>query len=190
MAHQKIDNLSLINALLDVFRLYGYEGATLSRLSKATGLKKSSLYHRYPEGKDDIVSAIVNHVSEQFQEYIIEPLLNNKVKPDKRFGQMICSINEYYDNGKKNCILNVLNLGEISLDVKEKLKHDYQNWLSVLIKLGEEAGMSNEEATLKSKHFLIAVEGSLVIQRITNDVDTFKESMEYQKNCFLSFNDD
>lgn len=35
----------VIPKLVSVFRHYGYEGATVSRLSQATGLKKASLYH-------------------------------------------------------------------------------------------------------------------------------------------------
>ncbi|MEM8810542.1 MAG: TetR/AcrR family transcriptional regulator, partial [Cyanobacteria bacterium P01_G01_bin.38] len=37
-----------IAKLTPVFRRYGYEGASLSMLSKATGLGKASLYHHFP----------------------------------------------------------------------------------------------------------------------------------------------
>ena len=41
----------IITKLIPVFRYYGYEGATVSRLSEATGLKKASLYHHFQGGK-------------------------------------------------------------------------------------------------------------------------------------------
>ena len=39
--HKQVDNETLIRKLTQVFRDYGYEGASLTNLSKATGLKKS-----------------------------------------------------------------------------------------------------------------------------------------------------
>ena len=186
MAQQTIDDTSLVRALLDVFRTHGYEGATLALLSKTTGLKKSSLYHRFPAGKDDMVNAVVRYVNTQLQENIIAPLLNSSESPEQRFKNMLSTIDAYYENGSKNCLWNVLNLGEIKTETKAALNSDYCEWLSALIKLGEEAGMTHEQATLKSKHFLITIEGSLVIQRVTSDLDTFKNSMEYQKNLFFN----
>ena len=39
-------------ALAEAFRQYGFEGASLSMLSEATGLGNGSLYHFFPGGKD------------------------------------------------------------------------------------------------------------------------------------------
>lgn len=189
MARQTIDNCSLVEALLGVFQKHGYEEATLSRLSHVTGLKKSSLYHRFPAGKDDMVKAVLHHVRKQFQEHVIEPLLNRKESPEQRFIDMISVITAFYNSGKNNCLLNTLNLGETKTEIKEILNCDYKSWLLALIELGEELGMTHQEAVCKSKHFLIVVEGSLIIQRVTNDLDTFKNSLEYEKFLFLNTND-
>lgn len=83
MAQQTIDDISLVQALLDVFRLRGYEGTTLMLLSEVTGLKKSSLYHRFQAGKEDMVNAVVRYVNERLQEQIIVSLLNTKQSPEK-----------------------------------------------------------------------------------------------------------
>ena len=42
----------IIPQLIPIFRHYGYEGATVSRLSEATELKKASLYHHFQGGKE------------------------------------------------------------------------------------------------------------------------------------------
>ncbi len=79
MALQTIDDHSLAESLFDVFRSRGYEGATLSLLSEVTGLKKSSLYHRFPAGKDDMVKAVVLYVSSQLHTHIIEPFSKGSI---------------------------------------------------------------------------------------------------------------
>ena len=44
----------VVERLLAVLRRDGFEGASLSVLSEATGLGRSSLYHHFPDGKSDM----------------------------------------------------------------------------------------------------------------------------------------
>ncbi len=185
MALQTIDDHSLAESLFEVFRSRGYEGATLSLLSEVTGLKKSSLYHRFPAGKDDIVKAVVLYVSSQLHAHIIEPLLKGKEKPEKKFSKMIATVNIFYSDGRKNCLLNVLNLGEPKAEINELLNNDYTDWLVALCTLGEEAGLDKKIARERAEHFLIIVQGALVIQRLTNNKSTFKKNMEYEEKQFF-----
>jgi len=186
MAVQTINDASLAELLFDVFRSRGYEGATLSLLSEVTGLKKSSLYHRFPKGKDDMVKAVVLYVSEQLHLHVIQPLLNNSETPENRFTNMLTTIKAFYNDGRKNCLLNILSLGETKPEINELLNKDYNAWLSALINLGQEVGLSQDEAKTRSEHFLIVVEGALVIQRLTSNPLTFQQSIELEKTVFFN----
>ncbi len=44
----------LISQLVDAFRLYGYDGASVSCLAKVTGLGKTNLYYYFPGGKAEM----------------------------------------------------------------------------------------------------------------------------------------
>ena len=144
MAQQTYENTMLIEALLDVFRNHGYEGTTISQLSVVTGLQKSSLYHHFPKGKEDMLKAVVSYVSKQIQQHIIAPLLDTQVKPEKRFSNMIGTIKAFYSDGRKNCLLNVLNLGEAKVEINKLQNEDYSAWLDALIQLGKEAGLNQQ----------------------------------------------
>lgn len=48
-----------VSALAEVFREHGFEGASLSLLSKATGLGKGSLYNFFPGGKEEMMEAVL-----------------------------------------------------------------------------------------------------------------------------------
>ncbi len=185
MAFKTIDDHSLAEALFEIFRSHGYEGTTLSLLSEVTGLKKSSLYHRFPKGKDDMVKAVVLYVSVQLHEHVIEPLLNNKIAPETRFSEMITSVKDFYCDGKKNCLLNVLSLGKENPEINKLLNNDYDAWLAALIQLGREIGLNQSEAKAKSEHFLIVLQGALVIQRLTSNHLVFQKSMGYEKKQFF-----
>ncbi len=147
--------------------------------------EKSSLYHRFPAGKDDMVKAVVLYVSTQLHAQIIEPLLSTKESPKKRFRKMIATVNIFYSDGRKNCLLNVLNLGEPKEEINQQLNKDYTDWLSSLCILGEESGLDKKVAKEKAEHFLIVIQGALVIQRLTNNNSTFKKNMEYEEKQFF-----
>lgn len=185
MAHQTIDDTALAESLFEVFRNHGYEGTTIAQLSQATGLKKSSLYHRFPAGKDDMAKAVVLYVSKQLHENVIEPLLNSNESPEARFRNMILALKEFYVSGEKNCLLNVLNLGEQKSEINALLNKGYTVWLDALTKLAEAAGMNHKEAVARSERFLIVVEGALVVQRLTNNAQTFLQSMKYEQTAFF-----
>jgi len=53
-----IEDDDLICKLTDVFRNVGYDGASLAVLADATGLKKASLYHRFPGGKEQMAEEV------------------------------------------------------------------------------------------------------------------------------------
>ncbi len=187
MAQQTSDNVLLIEALFDIFRNHGYEGTTISLLSEVTGLQKSSLYHHFPKGKEDMLKAVVNYVSMQIHQHIITPLLDTQVKPEKRFSNMITNIKAFYSDGRKNCLLNVLNLGDTKPEINKLQNDDYCAWLEALTQLGKEVGMSKQEAIEWSERFIIILEGTLVIQRLTNNKLTFAKQMEYEQKLLHKY---
>ena len=65
---------TVLAALVQTFRQYGYEGASLSMLSEASGLGRSSLYHYFPNGKADMAQAALNWVLDSFQQLVLAPL--------------------------------------------------------------------------------------------------------------------
>src|SRR6478752_6301170 len=55
----------LLARLMDLFREKGFDGASLSDISESTGLGKSSLYHHFPNGKEEIALQVLEHLVEQ-----------------------------------------------------------------------------------------------------------------------------
>ena len=53
MRPQKVQDTEMLQGLMAVLRSRGYDGASLKELSDSTGLKKASLYHRFPERREN-----------------------------------------------------------------------------------------------------------------------------------------
>src|SRR6266481_2155438 len=57
MRPAKVTDAQLYEDLAAVFRRKGYAGTSYSDIREATGLVKASLYHRFPGGKEAMVTA-------------------------------------------------------------------------------------------------------------------------------------
>ncbi|HYZ15520.1 MAG TPA: helix-turn-helix domain-containing protein, partial [Candidatus Acidoferrum sp.] len=77
-----------VERLFTVFRDQGYAGASISQIAEATGLGRSSLYHYFPGGKEDMALAVLEHVEASMRERLFSPL-RGAGSPTKRLKGMI-----------------------------------------------------------------------------------------------------
>src|SRR5918993_4126488 len=108
MGKSTVSEEELLDRLTRVFQDYGYEGASLSRISAATGLERSSLYHRFPGGKDEMAEAVLSRVMARFNE-VLAPLrdrasLESKIKETGR------RLAAFYEDGSVSCVLDTLSM--------------------------------------------------------------------------------
>ena len=72
-----MDKPTLIRSLLSIFREYGYEGASLSKISERTGLGKASLYHHFPNGKQQMAQDVLSYLEQWREDHIFIHLQSN-----------------------------------------------------------------------------------------------------------------
>ncbi|MEO1396256.1 MAG: TetR family transcriptional regulator [Cyanobacteria bacterium J06634_5] len=79
-----------------MFRQFGYEGVTLTKISRETGLGKASLYHHFPGGKGAMAEATLACVNQLLETSILQPLVdaaiqieNNEASPRESFQSMV-----------------------------------------------------------------------------------------------------
>jgi TetR/AcrR family transcriptional repressor of lmrAB and yxaGH operons len=66
------ERAEIVDRLFMVFRDRGYEGASLADLSRATGLGKSSLYHHFPNGKEQMAEAVLEKGKAFIQSAVVD----------------------------------------------------------------------------------------------------------------------
>ncbi len=173
MARPKVSNEKLIQALADVFRTHGYEGASLSRISEATGLEKASLYHRFPGGKDDMVAAVVAHLNRWFQDKVFTPL-EQPGEPAERIRFVAERLREFYGDGKKPCALNTLSSPGGSAALHEALRGSLTAWLQAFMGISRESGATAREARRRAEQAITEIQGSLILARVLGDCKPFR----------------
>lgn len=154
----------VIALILQVFRRYGYEGSSLARLSAATGLGRSSLYHYFPNGKEDMAQAAMQFVTTWLRENLFSALEGNGT-PQKRLTHFAAKLSEFYEDGAQSCLMDVFSIGEAGVLFQVGLGERLGLLISALTKVIEEAGFPHAEAARRAENAVIAWEGALVVSR-------------------------
>lgn len=126
--------------LLKVFQQYGYEGATLARLSKATGLGKASLYHYFPKGKEEMAFSVLDYIDNWFAANIFAPLQSSS-EPVDRIRGMSKNVDEFYNCGQQACLLAVLSLGDAKDIFHAQIQQALKAWIDAIAEVLIEAGI-------------------------------------------------
>ncbi len=173
MPASKIDDTQLMDRLTEVFRLHGYEGASLSRIAEATGLQRASLYYRFPGGKAEMAEAVLARADHWFASHVLAPL-SEQGEPADRVRRMAQRLGEFYGGGSESCLLDSLSLGEAANPLQDHVQRSFAAWLDALTALTREAGATPALARRRAEEALVQIQGALVLARATGDRKPFR----------------
>jgi AcrR family transcriptional regulator len=148
--------------LLELFRQFGYDGVTLSKISQATGLGKASLYHHFPGGKDEMVETVLVAL-EQGLEQIISDTLHCDGDARTRLQMMCDRLSKAYNGGQKPCLLAALSLGSAKAVFQDRVRALLELWINAIATVLIEAGMDEELAQQRGEDGVIAIQGALIL---------------------------
>lgn len=163
--------------LLDLFRQYGYDGVSLSKISQATGLGKASLYHHFPGGKDDMVTTVLDTLDQWLQETALAAL-EGEGDALTRLEQMGDRIRDAYSHGQKPCMLASLMLGSAKDDFQPQVKTILERWMGAIAAALTQSGMAASLAQVRSEEALVAIQGALIMARAMDDAAIFERTMQ------------
>ena len=176
MPGRSVDDERLAERLLDVFREVGFEGASLSRISEATGLGRSSLYHHFPRGKEQMAERVAERVAERFAGEVLaaagveEPLVD-------RIEAIAEALDGFYEGGRRSCVLDTLTVGTPGEATSGCLRAAARAWIGVFASLAGEAGVPARLARERAEDAVCAIEGALVVARATGDTGPFRRAL-------------
>lgn len=157
-----------------VFRRWGYDGASLARISAATGLGRSSLYHYFPGGKDDMAAAVLEDAAGCLARDVLARL-EGPGPTRARLAAMARALDEFYGGGRSNCLLGALALGEGHARFAPKLKAAFRRWIGAIARALEDAGQPPERARARAEEAVLSVQGALVLARGLGDPRPFRD---------------
>ncbi|MFL0093331.1 TetR/AcrR family transcriptional regulator [Tenacibaculum maritimum] len=178
MRPQKVEDLQVLKGFISVFRAKGYEGASLNELAAASGLKKASLYHRFPGGKKEMALAVLNYIEEWIEKNIYGVLVDSTKLEKERIEMVVKNINDLYSGGVESCMFRSLSLDlGIALFDKE-IKRGTELWIKGFLIFGMEIGMPKYSAAELASQSYIDIQGSLVLSKSIGTTVPFLKALK------------
>lgn len=182
---QAIDDDELLARLTTTFREVGYEAASLSLLAEAAGLKKASLYHRFPGGKEEMAQAVLQSAAELLDAQVLQ-VLEGDGSPEHRVAQALDALRRFYTGGKQACLLNMLAAGHIASNaftpmittMFDRLTHGFA-------RVARDGGQGEAQSRMAARRAVMLLQGSLVMARGTGDPSPFEEALEMIRSSLL-----
>lgn len=167
-----------IPQLLRLFRQHGYDGATLARISEATGLGKASLYHHFPGGKDEMVEAVLAHLKQATETHIIQ-VLQGDGDAQTRLRTMCEGIDAMYQKGEQPCLLAILLMGSSRDVFRVKVKQLLQCWIDEIATVLITEGVTTELAHQRAEDAVLSIQGSLILSQGLEDCEPFRRVIKH-----------
>ncbi|MBI1239594.1 MAG: TetR family transcriptional regulator [Alphaproteobacteria bacterium] len=163
--------------LADVFRRAGFEGASMSDFSAATGLGKSSLYHHFPGGKEEMAQAVLERAAAGLARDVVAPL-KGAAPPRARLLAMTRSLDTLYEGGRAPCLLAAFAVERTRGQFQPRLKAIVKNWMAALGDLLKEGGLSAADAKAKAEDAVIRIQGALVVSAALEKTAPFRRALK------------
>jgi AcrR family transcriptional regulator len=175
----------VVARIQNVFRDLGFDGASLAELSKATGLGKSSLYHYFPGGKEEMAVAVLERIDAWMTEYALGALKRDGT-PKTRLRAMLRILDDFYVGGRNACVLGNLVIGGSREKFQDFLAPAFAAWIRALRDLAVEAGVRGAEAQQRAEDAVVRIEGALIVAGGLNDPSPFKRALRNVERDLLA----
>jgi AcrR family transcriptional regulator len=166
----------VLNRVFGMFQTYGYEGATLARISESTGLGRASLYHYFPGGKDQMAREVLSIAQSWLSQNVVAPLTGPGTVAG-RLKAMMQSLRAAYADGRLSCVINLLGVGEADAKFHAELNSTIDVWLRGLERLFKESGLTAARARRLAVDTVVRIEGALVVARALGDTTVFTRTL-------------
>ena len=170
----------VLEGLTSVFQSHGFGGATLTLFTEATGLKRPSLYHRFPDGKLAMALAVLEFANQQLVGEVLAPLTETG-DPRKRIEQAAKNMAQFYDGGNDTCLMDALSVGAKGTDretIDRAVAEMFGDFIGAFAAVAAELGANKSEAFRRGEDAVARLEGSLVVARGTGSTAAFKRTLK------------
>ncbi len=164
----------VIDRLFSVFRERGFEGASLADLSRATGLGRSSLYHYFPDGKEQMAEAVLAHARDSIDLLFLEQAGTLK----QRLRRIAAALENFYAGGRNSCVLGQLSSARLASEGRQRLQDAFAHWIEAIEALAVEAGLAPARARHFAEDWVARLQGALILQAANGNTGPFERALD------------
>jgi TetR/AcrR family transcriptional repressor of lmrAB and yxaGH operons len=171
-----------VPTLIKLFRQFGYEGVTLSKISQETGLGKASLYHHFPRGKAEMAETALTYVNTWLETNILE-ILDRPEPAIAKFQAMCEEVSKFFNEGQNSCLWAVLLMEQSSDDLfHAQISGAFSQWIEAIAKVLVTAGLEETLAKERGEDAMIMIQGALILSHSLKDIAPFRRVLQLLPN--------
>lgn len=182
---ERLSASQVINLIVPVFRDYGYDGASLTILAKASGLSRGSLYHHFPGGKQEMARAVLSRSGASLARLIMAPLTRKEPAED-RINSMFDGVKNYYTGDPPVCLMNSLTLGAGRELYGSEVGAAVNAWRKSLASVLVQGSMSQDQAAKEASAAIERIQGGLIIARVCGNKASFDKGLDAQASEIIA----
>lgn len=171
------DRGEAIPLLAELFREHGFAGASLSEITKRTGLGKGSLYHLFPEGKEEMARAVLDDVAGWFETNVFQPLREGE-DPAAGIDLMFRAVIDFFHAGRRVCLVGTFALDDTRERFAAEVQSYFAAWVQVLAAALKRSGFGTRDARETAEDVVAGIQGALVLARSQGDAALFMRAMK------------
>lgn len=172
-----------IARIAEVFREQGFEGASLSAITEASGLGKGSLYNHFPGGKDEMAAAVLAHVDGWFEAGVYQPL-REAAEPRAAVTAMFRAADEYFRNGRRICLVGAFALDATRDRFAAAVQDYFARWIAALAACLRRGGA--KQSRVLAETAVAGIQGALVLSRALDDPAVFTRQLRDLQERLIS----
>ncbi len=162
----------LIGATADLFRLHGYNGTAVKQIVEAAGAPFGSMYHFFPDGKEELGAATI-----RWSGAIYGELIEMFFTPG---GDPVASTRSFFeaaaDTVRDTDYIDACPIATVALEVasineplRQATAEVFERWLVALDRHLTQAGLTRAQARQVSIALFSILEGAFILARATRD---------------------
>ena len=175
MARTVFEKTDVVPLVAEVFRELGFEGASMSAITARTRLSKGSLYHFFPNGKEQMATEILAHVHAWFVAHVFEPL--EREEPEAAIRSMWKSVDDYFHSGRRVCLIGAFALDETRDRFARPIRGYFKRWMKALEEALVRGGVEPVPAKRLAEETVVGIQGALTLSRALGDTAIFGRTM-------------
>lgn len=167
----------IIVATNELFRRQGYNGTTLSQISKAAEATIGSIYHFFPGGKEALAVAVIESTGAIYRELFIT-IVSQANDPAVAYAEFFAGAAAVLEESD---FIDPCPIGTVAREVantseplRVAAKAVFASWIETAAEHLADAGVMPEEAEQLAQVFVATVEGMFVLSRTQRSTDPLR----------------
>ena len=162
----------MVASAADLLARRGLQATSLSEVLEQSGAPRGSVYHHFPEGKDQLISAALDFAGGRAIELL-----------DRKAGTPAAEVAEWFlhiwrevlvrSNFDAGCAVLAVTVATESPELRERAASVFRTWRSRLAELLEQGGLESRDATRFAATLIASSEGAVALSRAEQSLEPF-----------------